>query len=96
MNWSVSGDHYVGVAIKNISGLLMNHGCELKASIKYPFTQGYCPDLDNSPELDQENISYCQYLIGIPSSMVELRKADVAVELSLLSIFLVYPIKTRV
>ena len=90
-SWSMSGDHYVEKAIQDVEQVLMSHGRELRANQKSPFDTGYRPEMDVSPELDDENFSYFQELIGVLRWAVELGRADIALEVALLSRHLASP-----
>ena len=92
MGWYVSGNYYVENDTKNVLEMLTKHGCELKASTKSPFPQGYCPELETPPELEQKNTSYYQDIIDFLRWAVELVRFNTTVEVSLLSRFLYQPI----
>ena len=47
----------------NVKERLNKHGRELNANLKSPFIQGYCPEMDTSPKLDDDKMSYYQYVI---------------------------------
>ena len=61
----MSGDHYVDKAVDDVNKVLMAHGRELNANQTSPFDAGYRPELDVSPELEDDSFSYFQELIGI-------------------------------
>ena len=42
-----------------------------------PFKMGYDPEMDTSPELDPDAISYYLIIIGIPRWMIELGRIDI-------------------
>ena len=56
-----------------------------------PLTTTYRPELDTSPELNQEDSSYYQSLIGILRWMVELGRVDICLECSMMSSHLALP-----
>ena len=87
----MSGDDYIEKVVADVNKNLMAHGRELNANQRSPFTTGYRPELDVSLELNDENFSYFQELIGILRWAVELGRADIAVEVSLLSRHLALP-----
>ena len=47
--------------------------------------KSYKPELDDSPELDSENITYFQELIGILRWAIEIGRVDILTEVSMLS-----------
>ena len=89
--YSISGDHYVKNVVTNVQRKLQAHGRELNAKQQSPMTTGYRPELDTSPELDANNISYYQELIGCLRWAIELGRADIATEVALLSRHLAMP-----
>ena len=56
-----------------------------------PFKMGYDPELDTSPELDPDAVSYYLTIIGILRWMVELGRIDIITEVSLLSSHVALP-----
>ena len=56
-----------------------------------PYLASYRPELDETPYLDDEKVNYYQQLIGVLRWGVELTRIDIALEVSLLSSFLVAP-----
>ena len=62
--WSMSVNHYVKNIIANIEESLKNHGRQLHAKQQSPLTQGHRPDMDTSPELDGDTMSYYQENFG--------------------------------
>ena len=51
---------------------------------------GYQPEIDSSPELDQDGIITFQELIGIIRLLVKIRKVDKLTEMSMLSSYQAY------
>ena len=51
----------------------------------------YDPELDTSPELDSDAVSYYLIIIGIPRWMIELGRVSIITEVSLLSSYIVLP-----
>ena len=89
--WSMSGDHYVKSIVEDIQAKLAKSGRQLNANQKSPFSSGYRPEFDTSPELDDEDVSTFQELIGCYRWAIELGRADIAVEVSLLSRHMALP-----
>lgn len=89
--WSMSGDHYVKSIVEDIQAKLNKIGRQLNANQQSPFSSGYRPEFDTSPELDDEGVSTFQELIGCYRWAIELGRADIAVEVSLLSRHMALP-----
>ena len=89
--WSMSGDHYVKSVVDDIETKLAKQDRRLNANQRSPFTTGYRPEFDTSPELDEDGVSTFQELIGCYRWAIELGRADIAVEVSLLSRHMALP-----
>ena len=53
--------------------------------VDYPFESGYCPELDVSPKLGPDELSYYQSLVRVMRQMIEIGQIDINPEASLLS-----------
>jgi Reverse transcriptase (RNA-dependent DNA polymerase) len=74
--WYILAEKYIKVAIKNIetrSKSKLDY-----AKIQLPLESNYKPELDNSPELDDQQINYYQSIIGVLQWIVELGQIDIA------------------
>ena len=58
-----------------------------------PFPTEYDPDLDTTNEIDEDQATYYQSQIGIMHWIVELRRIDIATEVSLLASHVALPRK---
>ena len=56
-----------------------------------PLSPGYHPEIDASPELELQDATYYQSLIGILRCMVEMGRIDITCEVSMMSSFVVMP-----
>ena len=56
----------------------------LPPKIRAPLTNDYRPYIDISEELSESETSYYQLLIGVMRWIVELKTADICVELSMM------------
>ena len=63
----------------------------LNANQRSPFTIGYRPEMDTTPELKGDQVNYFQEVIGCLRWAIELGRADIATEVSLLSRHLALP-----
>ena len=56
----MSGDYYVKNIMVNVEEKFMNHGRQLNEKQQSPFTTGYRPEMETSPELDSKQLKYFQ------------------------------------
>jgi hypothetical protein len=87
--WSMSSDTYVDRAIADVKTELTLVDKRLPTKCTTPLSNGYRPELDQSPELDGERTTYFQGLIGVLRCICELGRIDIIVAVSLLSRYLV-------
>jgi hypothetical protein len=85
--WGMSSSKYMQSDVQNVQVYLAalpgDHKLLKKAS--GPFTGGYMPELDESPELDPIIANLYQSQIGIPHWCMELGCIDIITEVSMLS-----------
>ena len=93
--WAISPRKYVHEAVNNCEKWIWENMPEYKHSSRAtnPFPTDYDPDLDTTNELDDDQATYYQSQIGILHWIVELRKIDIATEVSLLSSHVALPRK---
>ena len=89
--WSFSSTQYVQAAVKNVEEYLSSKGEKLVAKAPTPFSNGYRPEIDMSPELESADASYYHSLIGVLRWMVELGRVDICIEVSMMSSHLALP-----
>ena len=89
--WSFSSSQYVQNAVLNIESHLRKQGKKLPKRASAPFSTGYRPELDISPELDSKDITYYQSLIGILRWIVELGRVDITAEVSMMASHMALP-----
>ena len=89
--WAFSSSQYVQAAVKNVESHLDETGAKLRKNVKAPFTSDYRPELDGSAELDDDDATYFQSLIGILRWIVELGRIDIGVEASMLASCMALP-----
>ena len=85
---------YVQEAVRNCTvHLAANYGGKSRLPKKAvnPFKMGYNPEMDTSPQLDQDAASYYLTIIGILKWMIELGRIDIIAKVSLLSSHAVLP-----
>jgi len=66
-------------------------GKQLKKKVVSPLASGYRPELDASPELDEDRASYFASLMGVLRWCIELGRIDIVVEVNLLARFQACP-----
>ena len=89
--YAVSTSQYAQEAVRNVESHLETQGLKLRKAVSAPITKDYRPELDTSPELDPEEGTYYQYLIGVLRWMVEMGRVDICCEVSMLSSFVAMP-----
>ena len=82
---------YIKEAIKNVELYLKGKNLALLKHTTIPITSNYTPEVDASPELDDNDAAYYQSLIGILRWMVEMGRIDIITEVSMLSSFVAMP-----
>jgi hypothetical protein len=85
---------YVKSAVKNVEAYLAKQTTEkwkLPNKVETQVQTSYRPELDVTPELEPNGASYYQSLIGILRWTVELGRADICLECSMMSSHLALP-----
>jgi hypothetical protein len=87
VEWSMGSKTYVKNAIRVVEALITEDDpkAKLKSTARNPFPSGYKPELDVTPELNDELGSRFLQLIGILRWAIELGRLDIFVEVSQLS-----------
>ena len=89
--WAFSSTQYVQAAVANVESHLRKKGKGLKAKARNVLPRDYRPEVDVSEELEAEEASYYQSLIGVLRWMVELGRVDICTEVSMMSSHLALP-----
>lgn len=89
--WAISSSQYIQEAVSNVEKHLKNKGETLMKGSKAPLSSGYHPECDISTELNTEDASYYQSLIGILRWIVEMGRIDVCCEVSVMSSHVALP-----
>jgi hypothetical protein len=89
--WSMNSQWYIKEAIRCLEMELQKSGKALVGKPKTPIQNGYRPELDTSPLLDDDQANYYQSLIGVLRWAVELGRIDIHVYVALLSSYLAQP-----
>ena len=86
MIWTISAYDYVKAAVANVETTLKEKPkWKLPGGAVTPMVTSYEPELDGSPELNEDDHRYYQELIGILRWATELGRVDILHEVSLLS-----------
>ena len=70
--WAFGSTQYVRAAVDNVEEYLGTKGQKLQPKATTPLSRNYRPEVDISDELDEEEASYFQSLIGVLRWIVEL------------------------
>ena len=84
--WTVTRQDYVKAAVKNVEDAIKKTRRRLPTSnIDTPMNVTYSPELDVTEELNDDDVTYYQELIGILRWATEIGRVDILLEVSLLS-----------
>jgi Reverse transcriptase (RNA-dependent DNA polymerase) len=89
--WSMSARTYIKRAVTEVKRVLAEVNQRLKTKVTTPMSDKYRAELDSTPELDAERITYYQGLIGVLRWIVELGRIDIMVAVAMLSSHLMAP-----
>ena len=89
--YAMSMSQYVKEAVRNVESHLMKRNLSLLKKASTPMTANYSPEVDGSPELNEEDAAYYQSLISTLRWIVEMGRMDISMEVSALSSFVVMP-----
>ena len=93
VEWAMGSKSYVKNAVKVVEALIAEDDPEakLKSTARNPFPSGYKPELDVTPELNDELGSRFLQLIGVLRWEIELGRLDIFVEVPQLSLHQALP-----
>ena len=89
--WSFSSSQYVQNAVRNVEEYLKKLDDKLPSRVRSPWSSGYRPETDTSPELSPAKATYYQSLIGVLRWIVELGRADITMETSSMASMMALP-----
>ena len=89
--WAFGSTQYIRAAVDNVEEYLGTKGQKLQTKAKTPLSSEYRPEVDISDEIDEEEASYFQSLIGVFCWILELGRVDICCELSMFSSHLALP-----
>ena len=83
--WTITSVDYINAAISTVEEALKNRPYKLPTKARTPMTLSYLPELDDTPELESDDVQFYQEMMGMLRWATELGKVDMLHELSLLS-----------
>ena len=89
--WTMSSQDYLKAAIQEIEVKLKKEGTQLPKKTKVPMSTSYRPELDSTEELEPDEITYYQELIGILRWSIEIGRVDMHLEVAVLSAYQASP-----
>ena len=89
--WTLTSKDYIKAIIDNLEQRLKKRGDKLSNKAITPMTQDYQPELDASDELNGDDITMYQELIGELRWAIEIGRVDILHEVSLLSAYQAAP-----
>ena len=92
-SWDFGSYQYVQAAVKNVEEYLKKQGKKTLPTKVHqnPLICKYHPEIDISQELEPQDSSYYQSLLGILRWIVELGQVDICVEVSMMSSHVEFP-----
>ncbi len=63
--WAFGSSQYVQSTVRNVYEHLAKQGLKLLYKAPNPLSIGYCPEIDVTPELEEEDALYYQTLISV-------------------------------
>ena len=89
--WTMNSKDCIKLAIANVEGQLRKRGLRLPTKVTTPMNSTFSPELDISEELDGEDITFYQEIIGMLRWAIEIGRVDINFEISLLSSYQAAP-----
>lgn len=89
--WTITSRDYVKAAISNLEEQLKKKGEKLISKAPTPMASNYQPETDGSPELNSDDVTTFQELIGILRWAIEIGRVDILTEVSMLSSYQASP-----
>ena len=89
VTFAMSMSQYVQEAVKNVKNHLQKRDLGLLKKASTPMSTNYSPEIDGSPEFNEEDTTFYQSLKGILQWIVEMGHMDISMEVSALSSFVV-------
>ncbi|MFM7530855.1 MAG: Ty1/Copia family ribonuclease HI, partial [Nodosilinea sp.] len=85
--WAYGSERYVKEALRVIKKKLDEYGMCLKAKTNTVLPSGYRPELDSTPELEEDEATFYMQAVGILRWIVELGRVDICCEVSMMAAY---------
>ena len=89
--WDFGSTQYVCAAVENFDEYLEKKGKKISAKALTTISSKYLPEVEISKELSDEEVYYYHYLIGVLRWILELSRAVICVEVSMMFSHLALP-----
>ena len=89
--WTMNSADYLKAAISTLETQLNEKGLVLPTRTSTPMKSDYRPETDETPELNTDEVTHFQELVGILRWAVEIGRVDILTELSMLSSYQASP-----
>ena len=83
--WTITSEDYLTAAVKTIKESDAIKRWRWPTRVSTPMTASFVPEWDDSPELDSEDITFYQEMIGMLRWATEIGRVDIQHEVSILS-----------
>ena len=83
--WSYSSHDYIKATIEAVRETIKGTRWKFLSSVNTPMVASYRPELDETPELEEKEITMFQEFIGMLRWAIEIGRVDISHEISLLS-----------
>jgi hypothetical protein len=89
--WAFDSCQYEQSAVCNMEDHFRKAGEKLLYKAPTPLSSGYCPEIDVSPKLGEDDASYFHSLVGVLWWIVKLGRVDIDVKVLMMSSHLALP-----
>jgi hypothetical protein len=84
--WTITSQDYVKAAVRNVEEATKNTSRRIPSkNVETPMSITYVPELDVTEELNSDDVTFFQELIGVLRWATEIGRVDILLEVSLLS-----------
>jgi hypothetical protein len=83
--WTITSVEYIKAAIDTIRGSIKGTKWKIPGTAKTPMQSSFVPELDQTPELNPDDITLYQEMIGMLRWATELGRVDILHEIAILS-----------
>ena len=90
-SWTITSVDYINAAVKTVKEAIKERRWHLPKAGDTPMSLSYYPELDKSPELESDDVTLYQEIIGMLRWATELGRVDIMHEVALLSQYQALP-----